>query len=98
MCRVDWGETALVEIRQEEKNFENLHKTHNKVCHTCKISPIIGSLFTCISCPSCHMCEKCHSKKTHPHTFMIKRTRAENYEFLNNMSMNSLMHQFPENL
>lgn len=88
MCRVDWGETALVEIRQEEKNFENLHKTHNKVCHTCKISPIIGSLFTCISCPNLHMCEKCHSKKTHPHIFMIKRTRTENYEFLNNMSMN----------
>ncbi|CAD8122257.1 unnamed protein product [Paramecium sonneborni] len=99
MCRVDWGDTALVEIRQEEKIFENLHKTHNKICSYCKITPIIGTIYTCISCSNYHLCDKCHNKKTHQqHIFMFKHSRLEKYQFEVNVTIDSLMYLFPENL
>ena len=98
MCRVDWGDMALVEIRQEERNFEVQHKTHKKVCGLCKISPIIGALFTCIKCPNYHLCEKCHHKNSHPHKiFVSKKSNLEEYQFVSE-TYDSLLYAFPENL
>lgn len=97
MCRVDWGETALTEIRLEERTFEMSRKCHKRTCQSCKANPICGSIFVCVQCPNYAICWKCFSRHPHAHqAYLTKTVSTEPYSLANGVQLESLTRLFPD--
>lgn len=62
LCRKDWGQHSLTDLRREENKANkklNVHK--NIVCKKCATKPIRVQLYRCLRCKNVNLCERCFS-------------------------------------
>ncbi|CCI10940.1 unnamed protein product [Albugo candida] len=82
LCRKDWGQHSLTDLRREENKANkklNVHK--NIVCKKCATKPIRVQLYRCLRCKNVNLCERCFKTNVHPkHFFVTKSNVTDSWE------------------
>ncbi|OQR97766.1 hypothetical protein THRCLA_06865 [Thraustotheca clavata] len=75
LCRKDWGETALTELKKEADISNRNPLVHTgTTCKQCQIKPIRCNRYRCLQCKHVDLCERCFKSNAHAkHSFVMRK-------------------------
>jgi hypothetical protein len=63
LCRHDWGDSALTEIKKELEKVNRAPNVHKGAsCKKCQAKPIRNERYRCLQCKNVDLCDRCFSK------------------------------------
>ncbi|DAZ99405.1 TPA: hypothetical protein N0F65_005307 [Lagenidium giganteum] len=74
LCRHNWGETALTELKKASDDANRAPNVHKKVsCKKCQTKPIRNARYRCLQCKNVDLCDRCFKMNVHlNHAFVMK--------------------------
>ena len=60
LCRTQWGESIVVELKNDEEEFNAKNLVHSIKCQGCSDKAIKGRVFKCSLC-NFNLCDRCYN-------------------------------------
>ncbi|ETV87692.1 hypothetical protein H257_01176 [Aphanomyces astaci] len=75
LCRHDWGDSALSELKKEADVSNRNPLVHSGAsCKQCQTKPIRCQRFRCLQCKHVDLCERCFKSNAHAkHSFVVRK-------------------------
>ncbi|EQC33357.1 hypothetical protein SDRG_09333 [Saprolegnia diclina VS20] len=76
LCRHDWGDSALTELKKEADISNRNPLVHTgTTCKQCQTKPIRCNRYRCLQCKHTDLCERCFKSNAHAkHSFVLRKT------------------------
>ncbi|OQR80768.1 hypothetical protein ACHHYP_17233 [Achlya hypogyna] len=76
LCRQDWGDSALAELKKEADISNRNPLVHTgTTCKQCQAKPIRCNRYRCLQCKNTDLCERCFKSNGHAkHSFVLRKT------------------------
>ncbi|CAK4249540.1 unnamed protein product [Aphanomyces euteiches] len=75
LCRQDWGDSALTELKKEADVANRNPLVHTGTsCKQCQTKPIRCQRYRCLQCKHVDLCERCFKSNAHAkHSFVMRK-------------------------
>ncbi|KDO31311.1 hypothetical protein SPRG_03927 [Saprolegnia parasitica CBS 223.65] len=75
LCRHDWGDSALTELKKEADISNRNPLVHTgTTCKQCQTKPIRCNRYRCLQCKHTDLCERCFKSNAHAkHSFVLRK-------------------------
>ncbi|KAF0696288.1 Aste57867_12986 [Aphanomyces stellatus] len=75
LCRQDWGDSALTELKKEADVANRNPLVHSGAsCKQCQTKPIRCQRYRCLQCKQVDLCERCFKSNAHAkHAFVVRK-------------------------